>query len=121
MMPTFAWHNDIERSDIVWITSAVGLTDICARLLAALLNHTLVRQHTVFLYSFAVLLDALSIFSLTLCTTLPTFIMDGTFFGFSFGLMMGSHGASAFDVFGFKQFPGQQSGLASSQILFIHV
>uniref|UniRef100_A0A914WXH9 Monocarboxylate transporter n=1 Tax=Plectus sambesii TaxID=2011161 RepID=A0A914WXH9_9BILA len=105
MMPTFAWHNEVKRTDIVWITSAVGLTDICARLLAALLNHTVAKEHTVFLYASAVFLDALSILTLTLCSSLATFILDGMFFGFAFGMMMGSHGASAFDVFGFQQFP----------------
>jgi predicted MFS family arabinose efflux permease len=105
MMPTSARNYGITESKMIGITSAIGVTDIVARLSAAILNHSLLRHHTVFLYALALFMDALSLVAVSMCASYQAFILVGICFGCSFGLTLGSYGASAFDVFGFEKFP----------------
>uniref|UniRef100_A0A914WP60 Major facilitator superfamily (MFS) profile domain-containing protein n=1 Tax=Plectus sambesii TaxID=2011161 RepID=A0A914WP60_9BILA len=105
MMPTLAKHHDISESMMIVITSAIGATDIFARLSAAVLNHTLLRRHTVFLYAMALFMVAMTQLAVSMCASFESFLFAGVCFGCSFGLTLGSYGASAFDVFGFEHFP----------------
>lgn len=105
MMPTLARRHDVPKSMMILISTAVGATDICARVSAALLNHTILRRHTVFLYATALFMDSMSLVAVSMCASFESFVFVGICFGCSLGLTLGSYGATAFDLFGFDRFP----------------